>query len=99
MEGKRFLCINICNPQNSSCLLGGLPAKQIDRDAFFAAISASVELKEPFEETGSRTAGVWQEHYEIVGDKPPKLSLHSIGGTLASATIFTEMPRSRRLTP
>jgi hypothetical protein len=79
-----------------NCSVGLLPYKKVNRDEFFAAISASLELKLPSDRSqlivhsgDTFVQQVRQEAYEILGDRPLKLLFSSIGdGTVSSAIIY-----------
>jgi hypothetical protein len=74
-----------------SCFVGLLPYKKVDRDGFFDAISASVELKVVSDRVLPRLR---QETYEIIGGWPAKrvrLLLSSTNdGTVSGASIYMD---------
>ena len=75
-----------------SCFVGLLPYKKTNRDGFFDAISASVELKLISDRTLPRLR---QETYEIIGEWPAKLKLlfsSTDDGTVSGASIYMDMP-------
>jgi hypothetical protein len=72
-----------------SCFVGLQPYKKVNRDEFFATISASLEVKPISDRTLQQRFG--QETYAIIGDRPLKLRLSSTGdGTVVSAGIHME---------
>jgi hypothetical protein len=79
-----------------SCYVGLRPYKKVNRDEFFAAISASLELKLTSDRSqlivrsgDTFVQQVRQEAYEILGDRPLNLLFSSIGdGTVSSAVIY-----------
>jgi len=75
-----------------SCFVGLLPYKKTNRDGFFDAISASVELKLISDRTLPRLR---QETYEIIGERPAKLKLlfsSTDDDTVSGASIYMDMP-------
>jgi len=90
-----------------SCFIGFLPYIKVDRNRFFDAISASVELKLISDTTPAITVTdasgnarpsplrLGQETYEIIGGWPAKrlkLLLSSNDGTVSAASIYMEAP-------
>jgi hypothetical protein len=74
-----------------SCFVGLLPYKKVDRDGFFGAISASMELKVISDRALARLR---QETYEILGRWPEKrvrlLVSSTDDGTVSGASIYME---------
>jgi hypothetical protein len=77
-----------------SCFVGLQPYKKVNRDEFFAEISASLELKSISDRTLQQRFR--QETYAIVGDRSLKLLFSSTGdGSVSGASIYME-PRSEQ---
>jgi hypothetical protein len=73
-----------------SCFIGIRPYRKVDRDGFWEAISATVELKPTSDRTSLPTAH--QEMYEIVGERPLRLLILTIDGAVASTSIWWSPP-------
>jgi hypothetical protein len=69
-----------------SCFISLRPFKKVDRDGFFEAISAVLELKPATLPTNTR-----QEMYEIVG-RPLRLLIGTIDDNVASTSIWRSPP-------
>jgi hypothetical protein len=74
------------NPDVPACYVLIRPSRLVKRDAFFDAISASLDLRPYKDATYSNSR---QEMYEIVGTKR-KLLFSSVNGTMFGASIFTD---------
>jgi len=75
-----------------SCFVGLRPYKKVDRDGFFDAISASVQLKLISDRTLSTLR---QETYEIIGERPLRLLFSSStdDGIMFAASIYVDTPQ------
>jgi hypothetical protein len=73
-----------------SCFIGVAPYRRVNRDGFFEAVSAALELK-PISENKSPT--LRQEMYQIVG-RPLRLLFSSnvAEGTMSGASIYWSSP-------
>jgi hypothetical protein len=75
-----------------NCFVGFLPYNKTNRDGFFDAISASVELKVISDRALPRLR---QETYEIISARPARLKLllssTTDNGTVSGAAIYTDM--------
>jgi hypothetical protein len=74
---------------NPSCFVGMRPYKKVDRDGFVEAVSAALQLK-PI--SNMLPPSGRQEMYEIVGDRPLKLLIGTINGTVVSTSIWWSPP-------
>jgi hypothetical protein len=77
------------NPDVPACFVGIRPSREVKRDEFFDAISASLGLRRLQEET-MNAIHFRQETYEIVGTKRRLLfSPNDEDGTVTGASICT----------
>jgi hypothetical protein len=72
-----------------SCFISFRPFKKVDRDGFFEAISAALKLK-PI--SNMLPPNARQEMYEIVGERPLRLLIGTIDGTVATTSIWWSPP-------
>jgi len=77
-----------------SCVVGFRPYKKTNREGFFDAISASVQLKLI---SDRRLPRLRQETYEIIGERPANLRLlfsstDDNDSTVSSVSIYRDMP-------
>jgi hypothetical protein len=86
-----FIATWVWNDGNlPNCFVGLRPYKKVNRDAFFDAISASLELKLISDNTLQQRFR--QETYAIIGERPLKLLFGSDNndGTVSSAGIYMD---------
>jgi hypothetical protein len=91
VDGYMLVTWSFKEKNNPSCFVGIRPYKRVDRDDFFAAISASLQLELISDKTFQQFR---QQLYKIVGERPLKLLLGSGNdGTMTTVSIYMDPPR------